>query len=301
MSLEVSVVIPVYNEEDVIEKNVITLKKYLDTIFENYEIILSENGSNDTTLNIVKRLADAIDEISFLTIPEPNLALALKKGFKNAKSEKIVYYPIDLSVDLGFLETGVALLDSTDIVLGSKRMDADLDQRPLSRRVASKVYHGMTRKFYGVEFTDTTCVKAYRKNKLLRILDRIPTTSRIFETELLIEAHRENFVIKEIPVNVVENRTSRQGLIIKIQGKLEDLLSARLNVITYYVGLPIFLVGLIAIAILVFQKILSEDQTGFINPYSFMLSMLLVISGFQIITFGLLVNLILKIRKEINR
>jgi len=301
MSLEVSVVIPVYNEEDVIEKNVITLKKYLDTIFNNYEIILSENGSNDTTLNIVKRLADATDKISFLTIPEPNLAEALKKGFQNAKSEKIVYYPIDLSVDLEFFKTSVDLLDSYDIVLGSKRMDANFDQRPLSRRVASKVYHGMTRQFYGVELTDTTCVKAYRKGKLLRILDRIPTTSRIFETELLIEAHRENFAITEVPVNVVENRTSRQGLIIKIQGKLEDLLSARLNVITYFVGLPIFLGGLIAIAILVLQKILKEDPTGFINPYSFMLSMLLVISGFQIITFGLLANLILKIRKEINR
>lgn len=301
MSFDVSVVIPVHNEEVVIRTNVSTLKKFLDTIFKKYEIILSENGSRDNTLTLTQKLAEETEEIIYLTIPEPNLALALKNGFQAAKSEKIVYYPIDLSVDLGFFKTSVDLLETYDIVLGSKRMDADLDQRPLSRRVVSKVYHGMTRKFYGVEFTDTTCVKAYKKNKLLSIIDRIPTSSRIFETELLIEAHRENYKITEVPVTVIEYRTSRQGLITKIQGKLEDLLSARLDIITFYVGLPIFFGGFLAMFFLILQKIISGDPTGFLNPYSFMLSMLLVISGFQIITFGLLANLILQIRKEMNR
>jgi len=301
MSLDVSVVIPVHNEEAVIETNVSTLRKFLDSIFNNYEIILIENGSTDNTLNLTQKLAEETEGIKFLTIQEPNLALALKNGFQAAKSEKIVYYPIDLSVDFGFFKTSVDLLETYDIVLGSKRMDEDLDQRPLSRRVASKVYHGMTRQFYGVEFTDTTCVKAYRKTKLLSIIDRIPTASRIFETELLIEAHRENYKITEVPVTVIEYRQSRQGLITKIQGKLEDLLSARLDIITFYVGLPIFFGGFLAMVFLILQKIMSGDPTGFLNPYSFMLSMLLVISGFQIITFGLLANLLLQIRKEMNQ
>ncbi|MBA7657130.1 hypothetical protein ES703_65061 [subsurface metagenome] len=159
----------------------------------------------------------------------------------------------------------------------------------------------MTRQFYGVEFTDTTCVKAYRKSRLLSIIDRIPTSSRIFETELLIEAHRENYKITEVPVTVIEYRTSRQGLLNKIQGKLEDLLSARLDIITFYVGLPIFFGGLLSMFFLILQKITSGNPTGFLNPYSFMLSMLLVISGFQIITFGLLSNLLLQIRKEMNQ
>jgi len=162
-------------------------------------------------------------------------------------------------------------------------------------------YHGMVRRFFGVELTDTTCVKAYRRSKILGIIDRVPTTSRIFETELLVEAQRDGFDIVEVPVSVEEHRRSREGLGRKIRGKLEDLLSVRLDLVSLYVGVPLFLGGLIAVFYLTLEKLLSTRPGGFLNPYAFLISMLLVISGFQIITFGLLTNLILQIRREISR
>jgi len=301
MEPEVSVIIPVHNEEAILRGNAERLRRYLKRELQSLEIVICENGSSDGTTGIAAELAERFEDIEFLTLPEANLAEALKTGFKAARADKLIYFPIDLSIDLGFIPASIELLDEFDVVIGSKRMKDDLDRRPLSRRLSSVAYHGMVRRFFGVELTDTTCVKAYRRGKILSIIDRVPTSSRIFETELIVEAQREGFDIVEVPVTVEEHRRSREGLGKKIQGKLEDLLSTRLDLISLYVGAPLFFGGLFAMFYLILDKVLSDRTGGFMNPYAFLLSMLLVISGFQIITFGLLTNLILQIRREIVR
>ena len=301
MRLEASIIVPVHNEATILRRNTERLRQHLAKELPSHEILICENGSSDGTPRIAEGLAEEFNDVEFLTLPEPNLAEALREGFRAARAEKVVYYPIDLSVDLDFISASVRLLDDFDVVIGSKRLAANLDRRPLSRRVSSRAYHGMVRRFFGVELTDTTCVKAYRRSKILGIIDRVPTSSRIFETELIVEAQREGFDIVEVPVRVEEHRRSREGLGLKIQVKLEDLLSARLDLISIYVGAPLFLIGLVSLLYLTFDKLMFASRGGFINPYAFLISMLLVISGFQIITFGLLTNLILQIRREMAR
>lgn len=299
MELDASILVPVHNEASVLRENALKLREYLMKVLPNHEIIFCENGSTDETAHITKELANDFDDIEFLSLPEPNLAEALREGIKAARSEKVVYYPIDLSVGLGFIPESVSLLDKFDVVIGSKRLGAGLDGRSLARKIPSGAYHGMVRRLYGVEFTDTTCVKAFRRSRILKIIERVPTASRIYETELLVEAQREGLNMIEVPVSVEEHRPSREGLTKKIQRKTEDLLSARLDLISMYVGAVMFLVGMVVLAYLTIDKLLFASQGGFLNPYSFLISMLLVISGFQIATFGLLANLILQIRREL--
>jgi glycosyltransferase involved in cell wall biosynthesis len=301
MDPEASVIIPVHNEAEVIKGNAEKLRGFLAEELNGHEIILCENGSSDDTLKIAEELAEQFEDVRVLALPEPNLAEALKEGFEVARSDKVVYFPMDLSVNLDFIPTSVGLLDKFDVVVGSKRLGSNTDRRPMSRRVPSKAYHGMVRRLFGVELTDTTCVKAYRRGKILNIIGKVPTSSRIFETELLVEAVKEGLDVVEIPVSVEERRRSREKLGRKIQGKLEDLLSARLDLVAIYVGAPIFLFGVAGLFYLTLDKLLFASQSGFSNPYSFLLSMLLVISGFQIVTFGLLANLILQIRRELRR
>ena len=301
MRLEASIIVPVHNEATILRRNTERLRQHLAKELPSHEILICENGSSDGTPRIAEGLAEEFNDVEFLTLPEPNLAEALREGIRAARAEKVVYYPIDLSVDLDFISASVRLLDDFDVVIGSKRLTANLDRRPLSRRVSSRAYHGMVRRFFGVELTDTTCVKAYRRSKVLGIIDRVPTSSRIFETELLVEAQREGLDIVEIPVRVEEHRQSREELGLKIRVKLEDLLSARLDLISIYVGAPLFLIGLVSLLYLTFDKLMFASRGGFLNPYSFLISMLLIISGFQIVTFGLLTNLILQIRREVAR
>ena len=300
MEPEASIVVPICNEAGILRMNTERLRAFLCEHVPSHEIILCENGSVDETPEIVKGLADAYEDVVALHLPERGLAEALIAGVKAARGEKVVYFPIDLSVDLGFIPESVRLLDVFDVVIGSKRMASDLDRRPLVRRVVSWGYHGMVRGFYGVDFTDTTCVKAYRKSKILSLLDRVPASSRVFETELLVEAGREGLRIVEVPVVVEEHRPSREVLGHKIRTKLRDLLSARVDRISFLVGIPIFMGGILSIGVLSLGKLRSASLGGFINPYSFLLSMLMVISGFQIITFGLFTRIALQVRRQVT-
>lgn len=297
----VSVVVPICNEAVVLRANAERLREYMREKFPNHEIILCENGSRDETPEIARGLAEEFDGVELLSLPEPNLAGALKAGFLAAKGEKVVYLPIDMSVDPGFIPESVRLLDVFDAVIGSKRMASELDRRPFLRRAASRAYHGMVRGLYGVDFSDTTCVKAYRRSSILDLLERVPTSSRVYETELLVEAAKDGLDIVEVPVLVNEGRPSREVIWYKARGKLEDLLSAKLDRISLIVGVPLFLAGLLSMLTLAIVKIRSASAGGFINPYTFLLSMLMAISGFQIITLGLFANLIMQIRSQVAR
>lgn len=294
-----SVVIPVYNEAGVLRTNTGKIREHLKGRLAGHEIILCENGSNDATPEIARDLSEEFEDVEFLQLLDRNLGGALKAGVKSAKSEKVIYFPIDLSVDMEFIQESVRLLNVFDVVLGSKRIGAGLDRRPLVRRITSRAFHGMVRRLFDVEFTDSTCVKAYRRGSILDLMERIPSSSRVFETELLVEAERAGLYIAEVPVVVSESRPSRELLGRKIQSKLEDLFSARLDRISLMVGVPLFAMGLLGVLYLTYLKASSPGFGGFVNPYSFLLSMLLVISGFQITTLGLLSKLIMQIRREV--
>ena len=295
----VSVIIPVHNEEEVLRVNTETLRNHLLDNLGRHEILLCENGSTDATLEIAHTLEDTFNNIRVISLSEANLSEALCWGIRTAIGEKIVYYPIDLSISPEFISESTRLLDVFDIVVGSKRLTSELDKRPPSRIISSKAYHGLVQKLYGVHLSDTTCVKAYRRSRILRLIERVPTSSMIYETELLMEAEQEGLNIVEIPVRVNELRESRIKLHRRVTHKLRDLLSARLCRISMYVGFPMVSLGGVSLLSLVWDKIRGVSG-GFTNPYSFLLSMLLIISGIQILAFGLMTNLILQIRKYIH-
>jgi glycosyltransferase involved in cell wall biosynthesis len=296
----VSLVIPIHNEAPRVWGNTAKLIERLRSLGEDFEIILVENGSVDETQGIAEALTERYREVKLLTLAEAGLGEALKLGFKRALGEKIVYFPMDLSVEPEFISSSLRLLDEYDIVVGSKRLESGLDGRPLSRRLASRAFHGLVRGLSGTFLSDTTCVKAYRGSRVKGLLDIVPSGSRVFETELLLEAERKGLRIKEVPVRVVERRRSRQPLGVKVRSKLEDLLSFKLDVLAIAIGVPTFFAGVIWLIILAVSKLVSSEA-GFLNPYSFLASMLLVISGFQMVFFGLLANLILQMRREMGK
>jgi len=296
---EASLVVPVHNEAGLLRVNASVLSEFLARHFSRYEIILVENGSVDDTGKIAHELKGTLDGVRVVELPEPCLGEALKEGMRSATHDKVVYFPIDLSVDLGFIPESVRLLDDYSLVVGSKRLNDGLDHRSTLRKTLSRGYHWLVRSLLRTGLTDTTCVKAYRRDCFLDLAALVPSRSQIFETELLVEAKRRGYRVKEVPVAVDDHRSSRQPLGIKVSLKLRDLLSARLDAVALVLGCAAVLAGLVSLAWLSLSKIHSGSP-GFVNPYSYLISMLLVTSGFQIALFGLLANLILQIRRSVE-
>jgi len=297
--LEASVVVPVHNEAALLEANTRALAEYLSGSLDGYEILLVENGSLDETPEKARGLAEGSGVIRVLELGEASLGGALKAGIDGARYDRVVYFPMDLSVELAFIPESVRLLDAYDVVVGSKRSIPHMDGRPLARRLLSVGYHRLVRCLFGTGLTDTTCVKAIRRSRVRHLVAEVPPASSVFETELLVAAEREGLRIKELPVAVRDGRPSRQPLHVKVASKLRDLVSLRVHVFAFGVGGAALISGLALLGGLVLEKV-SSGQPGFLNPYSFLIAMLLVVSGLQMIVFGLLANLLLQVRRTVE-
>ena len=298
MANSATIVVPVYNEEDILEENALVLLGYLEESLDNFELLLVENGSMDKTALFDGKLSSESSRIRVVHLPEPCLGEAIKTGVSEAAFDKIVYFPIDLSVNLSFIPESISLLDTYAIVVGSKKLGTSNDHRSFRRRVTSTGYHKVVQLAFKTDLSDTTCVKAYQRNIAYELMGLVPSGSSVFETEVLLEAERLGVSIAQIPVEVYDQRIGRLRLKYKIASKGQDLMSLRVDLLSMMVGGILFITGLLCIAYLSVQKLVFNKE-GFLNPYSFLISMLLVLFGAQGVAYGLFARLFLQLRKEI--
>src|SRR5262249_41972389 len=146
-------VIPVYNEAGILREAVGELLDGLDMVRTAlgapdlaFEIVLAENGSKDTTVEIAEHLPRERTEGRTFSPGEPNYGKALRRGILEARGTWVICEEIDLC-DLDFHRRALELLrhGDADMVVGSKAMKGAHDQRPMFRRMATKVINGMLR------------------------------------------------------------------------------------------------------------------------------------------------------------
>ena len=223
----ISIVIPIYNEEGIVSASVadLTEKLHADPKWhDSYEIILSENGSTDATIEVARELQERHPELRLLHSTEPNYGLAMRRGILEAKGEIVICDEIDLC-DTDFYVRALAKIDDEnyDLVVGSKALDRSRDQRPLFRKGATFVLNSLFRVFLGFHGTDTHGLKAFRKDRMLAVIDRCLVDKDLFASEFVIRAERMNFRMIEIPVSVVEKRPPSINLVRRVPNVLKNL------------------------------------------------------------------------------
>jgi len=161
----VSIVIPVYNEEGILASSIAELRAKLEALPWSYEILISENGSRDRTVELAREIAAEAKEVQVHSLGEPNYGKALKQGILRARGTYVICDEIDLC-DVEFYRRAMALLESgqAEMVVGSKVMKGANDDRPLFRHVATLVLNGMLRVAVGFKGTDTHGLKAFRRD-----------------------------------------------------------------------------------------------------------------------------------------
>ncbi|MEO8215190.1 MAG: glycosyltransferase, partial [Myxococcales bacterium] len=92
----VSIVIPVYNEEGILQGSVLELQQKLKPFGWTYEILLCENGSRDRTVEIGKQMQADHAQVRMLSIGQPNYGLAMKTGILEARGTFVICDEIDL-------------------------------------------------------------------------------------------------------------------------------------------------------------------------------------------------------------
>ena len=226
----VSIVIPVYNEEGILHSAVVDLIERLQTaqkttpILADYEILLSENGSSDATVQIGQELAARYPQVRIDSLGRPNYGAAMKAGIERPAGTYVMCDEIDLC-DVDFYQRALALLEpgQADLVVGSKAMSGAHDKRPLLRRVATQTINGMLRVLLDFRGTDTHGLKAFRRQRLLDTVSHCVVDKDLFASEFVIRAQREGKRVQEIPVHIVEKRPPSINLFKRVPNVLKNL------------------------------------------------------------------------------
>lgn len=226
--VELSIVIPIYNEQTILEEAVVELIASIEDDprlrDRSYEVILSENGSTDATVEIAEALAKRFAPVRLLQTEHPDYGLALRRGIHQANGDIVLCDEIDLC-DTDFHARALQQIEEKgfDLVIGSKALDRSRDQRPGYRRMATRVLNGLFRALLGFHGTDTHGLKAFRRQRLLQVVDACVVNRDLFASEFVIRSERMNIRMVEIPVRIAEKRKPSVHLFRRVPHVLKNL------------------------------------------------------------------------------
>ncbi|WAJ31724.1 bifunctional glycosyltransferase family 2/GtrA family protein [Arthrobacter sp. FX8] len=222
--LALEIVVPVYNEEAVLERSITRLAEYLtNEMPSTWKITIADNASTDRTPVIAARLSEHMQNVGYRRLEVKGRGYALRDAWSASEAKVLAYLDVDLSTDLAALLPLVAPLLSghSDISIGTRLGQSARVRRGPKREFISRSYNFLLRRTMQVRFSDAQCgFKAIRADVAKRLLPHIEDNCWFFDTELLIIAERSGLRIHEIPVDWVDDPDSRVDI---KQTALDDL------------------------------------------------------------------------------
>jgi glycosyltransferase involved in cell wall biosynthesis len=201
-----SIVLPVYNEEAVLETNVLRLKTFLESAFTyEWEIVIADNMSTDQTARLGRMLAKSYSGIKYLRINRKGVGVALKTAWDKSNADIHCHVDGDLPFDFADMKLLIeTALEGYDVCFGSRYTNGSYsDAKPL-RRFLSKIFHYWIKLLFSYEYTDICGIKAVRREAFKTLSPFLTSEGWFFNTELMLLANKANMSIKEVPVHVRE-------------------------------------------------------------------------------------------------
>ena len=226
--INLSVVLPAYNEVALLSATVSNLVSGLTERGGDFEIVIVENGSSDETLRLAQVLAEELDSVRVLTLPVGNYGAALAAGLQAAKGHYVATFDVDY-YDLAFLRAAVTKMESTNagIVVASKRAPGAADKRPLPRRLVTLVFTVILQRFVGLQLSDAHGMKLFNRSIILPIVEATVLRDSLFDVELVIRAAHAGIVIEELPASVQERRPARTPVLLRALRAGRDIVKLR--------------------------------------------------------------------------
>ena len=294
----ISVVVPVHDEERSVALLHEELAAALDPLGRPWEVVFVDDGSSDGTFAALTRLHARHDEVRVVRLRRNfGKSAALQAGFEEAQGEVVVTIDGDLQDDPAEIPRLLAKLEEGfDLVSGWKAKRRD----PLARRILSRLFNRVTGLLSGLRLHDLNCgLKAYRAEVLrgLRIYGEL-------HRFIPVLAHYRGFRVAELPVNhrPREHGRSRYGMERYVRGFL-DLLTVTFMGRYRHRPLHLFggvglLLGALGTAVLVYLTILKVLGEAIGHRPLLTLGVLLIVVGVQLLSLGLLSELITSHHEE---
>lgn len=296
MSLQISVAIPLLNEEESLPELTQWIVKVMNANNFSYEIIFVDDGSTDGSWKLIQELSKQYDTIRAIKFRRNyGKSPGLQKAFEAAQGDVVITMDADLQDSPDEIPGLYKMIteEGFDLVSGWKKKRYD----PITKTIPTKLYNGVTRFMSGIKLNDMNCgLKAYKKEVVKNI-------------EVYGDMHRYIPVIAKwagygkIGEKIVQHQarkygSSKFGINRFIRGPLD--LASIMFVSKYgkrpmhffgMIGLILLLLGFVLLAYLSVKKIFF-DQVGIASLPSFYLGMLSIIVGVQLFIAGFLAELI---------
>ena len=209
--VDLTVIIPAYNEVGRLEKSLLLLSDYLRAHFDASEILVVDDGSRDGTFEMVQAVSEklAVPVRGLRYAENRGKGFALKAGFAHADGELLLFTDADLSTPVEETARLVAALrDGADVAIGSRKMDGAHIQihQPWLREKLGGVFTLLVRATL-TNVSDVTCgFKAFRAQAGKDLFSRLRLPDWSFDAELLYLVRRLGYRLAEVPVRW-EDRT----------------------------------------------------------------------------------------------
>lgn len=247
-----SIVIPAYNEEEIITNNLLETYNVLNSYCpSDFEIIVIDDGSTDDTFNKATEIAQKLPNIRVFRLPKNSgKGNALLQGFRAAKGDILVFIDADLEFHPKNIGTYLRYMETlnADVVISSKRHPLSKVKYPICRRIASCYYNMFVRVLFGLEFHDTQAgFKLIKRNVFETIHKKLCVKRFAFDLEFLVAARQYGFKIVEAPINLEFMRFSNRIGVRSIFRIFQDTCAIfyRLYLKKHYIDIPSFGFGLL--------------------------------------------------------
>ena len=308
--MNLSIIIPAFNEEESIKPLVNLIFKNLDKNLEDFEIILIDDGTNDKTWSEIVKISNKFENIVSIKLLENyGKSDALDAGFKVCKGNYVLTMDADLQDDPSEILPLYSMIieNKYDLVSGWKKKRND----PLTKTIPSKFFNLVTRLFSGIKLNDFNCgIKIYRKE----VINSINLYGEMHRYIPLIAKWNgfNKIAEKEVNHNRRKYGVTKFGMERYIRGFL-DLLSVsfvyrfRKRPMHFFgsFGVLSFLLGFISAGFIIYEKISKLSQNvplELIRPVTdqplFYIALLAIIIGVQLFLVGFLSELIIQINSD---
>ncbi len=224
------VVVPVYNEEDVLEKNVLTVYKFLEkSVSIPWQIVIADNASTDRTLDIAKNLSKRYERIRYIHLDEKGRGRALKRAWSESSADIMCYTDVDLAYDLEALPRLIQEIQKGHSIATGNRYDnrSKMD-RGLKRTILSYGYKTLARWILKTQLHDFQGgIKAITKSVRAEVLPKVQDTKWFFDTELLVLAEKMGHPIVQIPVSCRQGKQTKVAIWSTVNDFLRNLFKLR--------------------------------------------------------------------------
>jgi len=205
-----SLIVPAYEEGNRLRECISQIKRTLSLLGLDFEIIVVDDGSRYKTYRTAKSLENS-PQVRFLrNRVNMGKGYAVKKGFQKSTGDIVAYMDVDIGCTLKpqLIAHYLKMLDSSDVVIASKRHSQSKINYPLYRRILSRAFNIIVKLLFRLPLSDTQCgFKIFKRKVLEDAMSRLTIKRYAFDVELLVNIHRRGYRITEAPINIVHKES----------------------------------------------------------------------------------------------